>query len=92
MYAEFGCEDAFFSNIRSNKRLEDLFFKGYFTTGDSGRLSTMEFGLLDFNTSKQDFQRKLKSKELRVTRNRYAATLDFELDFLADFKITILKT
>ena len=32
--AEFGCDSAYFSNPTSNKRLEDIAFKGYFTNGE----------------------------------------------------------
>lgn len=47
--AEFGCEDAFFNNKESQKKLDQLFFKGKFTTGEKGNASTSEFSLYDFS-------------------------------------------
>ena len=85
--AEFGCEEAFFSNKRSNKRLDDLFFKGYFTTGDSRSAKTMEFGLMDFSARPEagTFSGNLKVKNFNSPEIDMQVRSDFELDFLADF-------
>lgn len=85
--AEFGCAEAFFSNKRSKKRLDDLFFKGYFTTGDSGTVSTMEFGLMDFSARPEagTFSGNLKVKNFESPEIDMQLRSDFELEFLADF-------
>lgn len=85
--AEFGCAEAFFSNKRSSKRLDDLFFRGYFTTGDSGRVSTMEFGLMDFSARPEagTFSGNLVVKNFESPEIDMQIRSDFELDFLADF-------
>ncbi len=85
--AEFGCAEAFFSNKLSSKRLDDLFFKGYFTTGISGKLSTMEFGLMDFSARPEagTFSGNLVVKNFESPEIDMQIRSDFELDFLADF-------
>jgi len=85
--ANFGCEEAFFSNKQSSKRLDDLFFKGYFTTGDSGRASTMEFGLMDFSARPEagTFSGNLIVKNFDSPEIDMQIRSEFELGFLADF-------
>ncbi|MBL7844293.1 MAG: membrane biogenesis protein [Cyclobacteriaceae bacterium] len=85
--AEFGCAEAFFSNKRSSKRLDDLFFKGYFTTGESGKVSTMEFGLMDFSARPEagTFSGSLVVKNFESPEIDMQIRSEFELDFLADF-------
>ncbi len=85
--ANFGCEDAFLNNKISSKRLDDLYFKGYFTTGDSGRAETMEFHLLDFSATPEagTFSGNLKVKNFDSPEIDMQLRSEFELDFLAQF-------
>ncbi|WKZ61303.1 MAG: AsmA-like C-terminal region-containing protein [Cyclobacteriaceae bacterium] len=85
--ADFGCEDAFFNNKISSKRLDDLFFKGHFTTGDSGTVQTMEFHLLDFSAKPEagTFSGNLKVKNFNSPEIDMQIRSEFQLDFLAQF-------
>ena len=85
--ADFGCEDAFFNNKISKKRLDDLYFKGHFTTGDSGRAETMEFQLTNFSATPEagTFSGTLKVKNFDSPEIVMQLRSEFELDFLAQF-------
>jgi hypothetical protein len=85
--ADFGCEDAFFNNKISSKRLDDLFFKGHFTTGDSGTVQTMEFHLMDFSAKPEagTFSGNLKVKNFNSPEIDMQIRSEFQLDFLAQF-------
>lgn len=84
---DFGCEDAFFSNKQSNKRFDKLFFKGHFTSGDKGDLSSMEFSLLDFSARPEagTFTGNLKVKNFESPDIDMQIKSQFQLDFLAKF-------
>jgi len=85
--ADFGCEDAFFNNTTSNKTLDSLFFKGHFTTGTSGTLSTMEFSLEDFTARPEagTFSGKLLVRNFESPEIDMRLRSQFDLDFLAKF-------
>jgi len=85
--ADFGCEDAFFNNKLSNKKLDQLFFKGHFTTGEQGNASTMEFSLMDFSARPEagTFSGNLSVKNFESPEIDMKLRSEFQLDFLADF-------
>ncbi|MCU0356820.1 MAG: AsmA-like C-terminal region-containing protein, partial [Cyclobacteriaceae bacterium] len=85
--AEFGCEEAFFDNKTTHRRLDDLFFHGYFTTGEARNFSTMEFSLTDFSARPEAgiFSGKLVVKNFVSPEIDMQLRSEFELGFLADF-------
>lgn len=85
--ADFGCEDAFFNNKISQKKVDQLFFKGHFTTGALGTPATMEFRLEDFNARPEagTFQGSLSVKNFESPDIDMKLQSKFELDFLAKF-------
>lgn len=85
--AEFGCEDAFFSNKESQKKLDQLFFKGKFTTGALGNASTTEFSLYDFSARPEagTFSGNLTVKNFVSPEIEMKVRSEFDLDFLAKF-------
>lgn len=92
--ADFGCEDAFFNNIRSQKRIDELYFKGHFTTGEQRNASTMEFSLTDFTAKPEAgiFSGNLFVKNFEAPEIEMKLRSEFDLEFLAQFlNITDLK-
>lgn len=92
--ADFGCEDAFFNNKQTQKKLDDLYFKGHFTTGAEGNASTMQFSLTDFSAKPEAgiFSGNLHVKNFESPEIDMQLKSEFELDFLAKFlNITNLK-
>jgi hypothetical protein len=85
--ANFGCEEAFFRNKNSSKRLDDLYFKGYFTTGDQRNASTMEFSLSEVTARPEAgiFSGSLMVRNFESPEIEMKLKSEFELDFLADF-------
>jgi hypothetical protein len=85
--AEFGCEDAFFNNKESQKKLDQLFFKGKFTTGELRNASTMEFTLYDFSARPEagTFSGSLSVKNFESPDINMQVRSEFDLDFLAKF-------
>lgn len=91
---DFGCEDAFINNRVSNKKLDQLFFKGNFNTGDKGELSTMAFSLQDFSARPEAgiFSGSLQVKNFESPDIALKLRSQFELGFLAQFfNITNLR-
>jgi hypothetical protein len=85
--ADFGCEDAFFNNKRSQKRLDELHFKGHFTTGVLRNASTMEFSLTDFSAKPEagTFSGALHVKNFESPEIEMKIRSEFDLEFLAEF-------
>ncbi|MCW5910846.1 MAG: membrane biogenesis protein [Cyclobacteriaceae bacterium] len=85
--AEFGCEDAFFNNRESNRKLDQLFFKGKFTTGEMRNASTTEFSLYDVSARPEagTFSGKLNVKNFESPEIEMQVRSEFDLDFLAKF-------
>lgn len=85
--ADFGCEDAFFNNKLSQKKLDQLFFKGHFTTGELRNASTMEFRLMDFKARPEagTFSGNLTVKNFESPEIDMRVKSEFQLDFLAQF-------
>lgn len=85
--ADFGCEDAFFNNRLSKKKVDQLYFKGHFTTGEKRNASTMEFSLLDFSAKPEAgiFSGNLMVKNFDSPEINMKLRSEFDLDFLAQF-------
>lgn len=85
--ADFGCEDAFFNNRTSNKKLDQLFFKGHFTTGEHGNAATSEFTLTDFSARPEagTFSGNLVVRNFESPEIDMKLRSQFELEFLAKF-------
>lgn len=87
LLAEFGCKDGFFSNTTNNKKLDDLQFSGYFSTGADRGLSSMEFALNSFSMRPEAgiFTGSLVVKNFESPDIDLQLDSDFDLDFLAKF-------
>lgn len=85
--ADFGCEDAYFNNKSSQKKLDQLYFKGQFTTGALGNASTMEFSLIDFSAKPEAgiFSGNLSVKNFNSPEIDMKLRSEFDLDFLSKF-------
>lgn len=85
--ADFGCEDAFFNNKESNKRLDQLFFKGHFTSGENRDASTMEFSLQDLSARPEAgvFSGDILIRNFQSPEINMKLRSEFELEFLAEF-------
>ncbi len=85
--ADFGCEEAFFTNTLSNRKLDDLFFKGHFTNGADRNASTMEFSLLDVSAKPEAglFKGNLKVRNFDSPEIDMQVQSEFDLEFLANF-------
>ncbi|MBA3971640.1 MAG: hypothetical protein H0X46_05755, partial [Bacteroidetes bacterium] len=85
--AWFGCENAFFKNMESEKKLGQMYFKGHFTNGAKRNLSTMEFSLEDFSAKPEagTFTGYLKVKNFESPEIETRIKSDFDLDFLSKF-------
>lgn len=85
--ADFGCEDAYFNNKISKKKLDQLFFKGHFTTGALGNASTSEFSLTDFSARPEagSFKGNLLIRNFDSPEIDVKLRSEFELAFLAQF-------
>ncbi len=85
--ADFGCKDAFINNTLSKKKLDQLYFKGHFTTGELRNASTMEFSLLDFSAKPEAgiFTGNLIVKNFESPEIEMKLRSEFDLDFLSQF-------
>lgn len=86
---DFGCEQAFFKNPRTNKEVKEMAFKGHFTNTltKAHDLSAMEFSIQNFHAVPEAgyfdgnvMVRNFESPEIDIDLNS-----DFSLDFLAKF-------
>lgn len=85
--AEFGCDSAYFSNPTSNKRLEDIAFKGHFTNGEQRDITSMEFILENISAKPEagTFLADLSVRNFESPEIEMSLSSDFDLDFLAKF-------
>ena len=85
--ADFGGDEAFFNNTLSNRKLDELYFRGHFTNGEKRDVSTMEFSLIDFS-AKPDagiFKGSLTVKNFDAPEINMELVSEFNLDFLTQF-------
>lgn len=92
--AEFGCDSAYFNNTVSNKKLEQIAFRGHYSNGEARNLSSMEF-VLENVTAKPEagtFFADLKIRNFESPEIDMRLTSNFDLDFLAKFlNVTSLR-
>ncbi len=85
--ADFGCANAFFNNIKTNKKVDKMHFKAHFTNGKLRNKSTMEFSLIDFYAKPEAgaFSGYLKIKNFDSPEIDMKLLSEFDLDFLSKF-------
>jgi hypothetical protein len=85
--AKFGCENGYFNNIESHKKLEAIAFKGSFTNGEKRNSSTMKFVLENFSAKPAAgiFSGKIKVENFDSPEIDMKLKSDFDLDFIAKF-------
>jgi len=85
--AEFGASDAFFKNLRSDKTLQDMTFKGYYTNGENRDLTTSSVSIMDFSARPEEgvFSGSLSITNFLSPDIDMRLHSDFNLDFLAGF-------
>jgi hypothetical protein len=84
---EFGCENAFFNNPVTNKTLDELTFKGYYTNGEARSLETSIFRLTDIHAKPEQgiFEGNFVIRNFAdpyINMNLYS---DLDLQFLEEF-------
>jgi hypothetical protein len=87
IYAEFGCDNAYFKNPESQKQLEEISFSGHFTNGSNRDYSTMEFTLENVNAKPEAgiFNADLRVTNFDTPKIELSIHSEFNLDFLAKF-------
>ncbi|MCG8386583.1 MAG: AsmA-like C-terminal region-containing protein [Cytophagales bacterium] len=84
---DFGCKEAFVNNTVSDKKIDELFFRGHFTNGEQRHVSTMEFSLMDFSARPEagTFRGDLTVKNFSSPEIDMQLASEFDLGFLAEF-------
>ena len=84
---KFGCEKAFVENIEMQKEVNDLFFKGHFTTGELNIPETMVLQIEDFTARPETgtFKGGITVKNFESPDIQMQLNSEFNLDFLIDF-------
>jgi hypothetical protein len=85
--ARFGCKETYISNQFNKKKLDQLQFKAFFSTGDSNNLKTMYFEVKDFEARPEagKFKADLVVSNFESPDINLKLDSDFNLEFLADF-------
>ncbi|MGY6561584.1 MAG: hypothetical protein ACXITV_05720 [Luteibaculaceae bacterium] len=85
--ANFGCKNGYFANKETEKVLDELSFKGYFTNGSAGTPETMQFSIKEFSARPEEgiFSGNLTVTNFNSPEIETQLKSDFELDFLAQF-------
>jgi hypothetical protein len=83
----FGCENGFFQNTVSNKKVEDLEFLGTFTNGSGRSLSSSVFELKNFSVKPERgiFQGNLRVQNFLDPQIAVNLHSDLDLEFLGEF-------
>lgn len=86
---DFGCEQAFFKNPRTDKEVREMNFKGHFsnTLTEAHDLSAMEFSIQNFHAVPEAgfFDGDVVVKNFESPEIDMNLSSDFSLDFLAKF-------
>jgi hypothetical protein len=84
---KFGCSDGLIENIKANKAIDQLGFRGSFTNGKSRSLSSSRFELVNFSfrPSRGTFKGNLTVHDFTNPQVALTVMSDLDLDFLADF-------
>ncbi|MDC7998046.1 AsmA family protein [Gilvibacter sediminis] len=85
--AEFGAGQAFLENRVSEKKIDQMGFKGHFTNGVNRDASTMEFSITDMRASleKGEFEGSLFVKNFNAPEVDMQVNSNFNLAFVTDF-------
>lgn len=85
--ARFGCKETFISNQFNKKKVDQLQFNAFFSTGDSNTLETMYFEIKDFEARPEagKFKADLSVLNFNSPDINLQLDSDFNLEFLADF-------
>jgi hypothetical protein len=85
--ADFGASQAFLENPTSDKKIDDMGFKGHFTNGKNRDASTMEFSLTNMTASleKGEFKGSLFVKNFNSPEIDMQIDSNFNLNFIAEF-------
>ena len=85
--ADFGCENGFFKNNRTDKSIESLQFKGHFENEQNKGIESMKFYLSDFQASPSTgvFKADLNVFNFASPEIELKLNTNFELDYLAQF-------
>jgi hypothetical protein len=85
--AEFGCIDGYFENKETQKKLDELTFKGFFTNGENKDNSTMQFAITEFSARPEEgiFTGNFKVTNFVSPEIETQIRSDFNLEFLAQF-------
>ena len=87
MDAQFGASEAYLENTEQHKRMDELGFKGHFTTGEERNLSSMEFSLSDMYAKLESgsFLGDVWVKNFEEPEISMELQADFNLEFWARF-------
>lgn len=85
--AEFGASKALLENPKSDKKIDDMGFKGHFTNGKNRDTSTMEFSLTNMTASleKGEFKGSLVVKNFESPEVDMQIDSNFNLNFITEF-------
>lgn len=83
----FGCENGFFQNTSTDKKIEALNFTGRLTNGKSQSMNTMMFEVNDFSVKpeKGAFRGNLRVENFNDPQVAVALDSDLDLEFLGEF-------
>lgn len=83
----FGCNDAFFVNRTTGKRVDQVRFKGFYTNGADRTLSSSEFHFMDFYAKPEEgiFQGSMVIKNFEDPFIAVNLNSDLDLEFLGQF-------
>ncbi|OEK05568.1 AsmA family protein [Roseivirga misakiensis] len=84
---DFGCEEAFIENVEVSKSVDELFFKGHFTTGELNTPESMSLEISDFTARPETgtFRGGVSIKNFDSPDIEMNLNSEFNLEFLADF-------
>ncbi|MEQ9300078.1 MAG: AsmA-like C-terminal region-containing protein [Cyclobacteriaceae bacterium] len=84
---DFGCSEAFVKNNTVEKGVNDLYFEGHFTNGESNNPSTSSLTIQDFRARPETgtFRGDITVKNFESPDINMQVESQFNLDFLADF-------
>ncbi len=85
--AHFGAGKAFLENTTSEKKIDNVGFKGHFTNGENRNASTMEFSLTDMTASleKGEFEGSIFVNNFDAPDINMQINSNFNLDFITNF-------
>ncbi len=84
---DFGCENVWFLNSDVNKKIDELAFKGFFTTGEQRSLKTAELKIMNVNArpDKGVFKGNFVVRDFTDPQVLMQMNADLELKFIGEF-------